>query len=259
MPLQKSMDEDTNRLVSTLGLVPSLGAAGLLAFSVLYDFFFFRQLGLSFTEVPTELSDHFRSAFLWAPIVGTIFLAATIYVAVTPGASAPGGALLKRNWPTKLSVAVVTIAFLIPILLGTTSQVVLSFCMMGLGFTAARVLSNASLTSRQRLLASVLGLFVLVALWVVEMGSREGERMFQQSKARWLLTVKATDDITSDIRALGVRRLGAIALVVTEKGTVLVLPGDRVQRASLIEPLTDIGPRQSLLCRIHQPLCRVSP
>ena len=41
----------------------------LLVLSVVYDFTYLSALNLSFSQIPTTISDHIRSALLWAPLL----------------------------------------------------------------------------------------------------------------------------------------------------------------------------------------------
>ena len=61
-------------LISLLGVV-------ILCASVIHDYWFFRILGTSFSEMPTTLSDHFRSSLNWISVVIIIvFLFSTVEV-----------------------------------------------------------------------------------------------------------------------------------------------------------------------------------
>jgi hypothetical protein len=58
----------TASLIEDLPKRLSLIATCMLVVSIGYDYFFFLALGLSLSDVPTTLSDHARSAVLWAPV-----------------------------------------------------------------------------------------------------------------------------------------------------------------------------------------------
>lgn len=49
-----------------------------VALSVLFDCGYLAALELTFSEVPTSLSDHTRSAILWLPLVGSVFPLAVV-------------------------------------------------------------------------------------------------------------------------------------------------------------------------------------
>ncbi|RYY75619.1 MAG: hypothetical protein EOO52_09550 [Gammaproteobacteria bacterium] len=49
------------------GLLPLIAAISLVV-SVSYDFGFFMRVGVPFSQLPTELSDHARSVLFWAPL-----------------------------------------------------------------------------------------------------------------------------------------------------------------------------------------------
>jgi hypothetical protein len=66
--------------------IPSLlgitSAMALIA-SVIYDWGYLKYLGVTFSEVPTTLSDHLRSTILWAPWGGLLVLAGLGIEAIT--------------------------------------------------------------------------------------------------------------------------------------------------------------------------------
>jgi hypothetical protein len=57
----------------------SLIGGALLLLSVFYDFSFLTALHLHFSEVPTTISDHIRSAIVWVPQVGGMVLLFFLY------------------------------------------------------------------------------------------------------------------------------------------------------------------------------------
>jgi hypothetical protein len=60
------MDSILERAGKSLGL----GTALLLMVSVAFDCGYLRAIGLSFVSVPTSLTDHVRTAIIWAPVMG---------------------------------------------------------------------------------------------------------------------------------------------------------------------------------------------
>jgi len=65
--------------VEQLGTLIGLTSGALLILSVFYDFSFLLALDLTFEDVPTTISDHVRSAIVWAPRVGGMMLAFYMY------------------------------------------------------------------------------------------------------------------------------------------------------------------------------------
>lgn len=68
MPIADSADKHLDRLSKTVGI----GAALAFVFSVVYDWAYLEALGLSFSAVPTSISDHVRTGLLWLPLVCTM-------------------------------------------------------------------------------------------------------------------------------------------------------------------------------------------
>lgn len=61
----------------------ALVATLCMALSVLFDWGYLAGLGLTFSEVPTSLSDHTRSAVLWLPLVVSVFPLAVVVTLFT--------------------------------------------------------------------------------------------------------------------------------------------------------------------------------
>ena len=69
-----SNNRETPFMWATLAGSLPLFAAGLPVVSVAYDYAFFLALGLTLDELPSSLSEHVRSAVIWAPNVSVAFI-----------------------------------------------------------------------------------------------------------------------------------------------------------------------------------------
>jgi hypothetical protein len=57
-----------NNLLNHIAQVAGLSASVSLVCSVIYNFAFFKALGISFSEIPLTINDHVTSTFVWLPI-----------------------------------------------------------------------------------------------------------------------------------------------------------------------------------------------
>lgn len=73
------MTESSPLTIKTLAEGVALIVAIGFIVSVIYDWGFFRALGLDFAYLPTTTADHFRSGLLWfPPLLGAVFVYAAI-------------------------------------------------------------------------------------------------------------------------------------------------------------------------------------
>jgi len=69
--------------IDSSGKAVGVIAAASLASSIVYDWGFYYALNLSFSELPTSLTDHIRSSLVWAPVVAFTAFLVTIYELLT--------------------------------------------------------------------------------------------------------------------------------------------------------------------------------
>lgn len=80
--------EDNNSKSSHIFLdavvkLSGVAASMALLLSVIYDFGFFKSLDITFSDVPTSISDHFRSGLIWFPVLFFGVVGATIFELIT--------------------------------------------------------------------------------------------------------------------------------------------------------------------------------
>ncbi|WP_396432955.1 hypothetical protein [Limnohabitans sp.] len=61
-----------------------IASAALLVMSVVHDYFYLQALGLEFSELPTTISDHLRSAIVWLPGLGIAMAVGFLFGATGP-------------------------------------------------------------------------------------------------------------------------------------------------------------------------------
>jgi len=71
-------EREEKPIVESIVSVMTLLAMLVLPCSVVFDWAYFSRLGLNMSQVPTSLSDHARSAVIWAPAFGFALLGAVL-------------------------------------------------------------------------------------------------------------------------------------------------------------------------------------
>ncbi|WP_162600930.1 hypothetical protein [Paraburkholderia sp. C35] len=64
--MTKTIPEKSS-LLDLLGKLAALASSGIVIASLSYDWGFFHAINLSFSDLPTSVTDHIRSALDWAP------------------------------------------------------------------------------------------------------------------------------------------------------------------------------------------------
>lgn len=229
----------------------ALSLLSLFASSI-YDYAFLRALGLDFGQISTSISDHVRTAMIWAPSMALVY-GASVFLGVAVGAQSmfdqwKPGPLVHTLVRAVVAVWLVTI-FLLASPLVAIAFLVMSVALMVLLWPASVGTIFQMIGQRKSILISVtiaLVGFVFIRGWLA------GERM-----------LAAEPDITVEwkvgegVRSLsvrGVRWFGSSLLVVRDDYQVDSLQGDQIRRIGF-------GPEDptramSMLCYLKfVPLC----
>ncbi len=75
--------EEWSSVVALAATASTVAASAALVGSVLHDWVYFGRLGLRFSEVPTSLVDHARTALLWLPPLGIGMALFSVYELLT--------------------------------------------------------------------------------------------------------------------------------------------------------------------------------
>jgi hypothetical protein len=234
--------------IEALGKLLGLMTGALLVLSVGYDYGYLSSIDVTFAAVPTTISDHIRTAIVWAPANGVGiafgFLFGTIGDFQPPPANTRAGKQFR--WPFVLAILVpISILFL---MISTVFQALLIGALLlawlGLIFRGSSALN------------AVFGRGVVGALFMVPpllfsttfAGSLQGPLLFSGSD-RYSATIKV-DSAMVELKDVGVRRFGSFALL-GERGRKLhIVPDSAIVRVEKVS--TESKP---LSCRVWARLC----
>jgi hypothetical protein len=255
---------DSHRLLSSLEGAgkATAGISGiLLIFSVFYDYNYLLALGLSFSDIPTTIADHVRSAIVWLPrlvldicstAIFLIFLR-TVGLDLTPrlhlnnenGAEAE---LPEQRGEGQTPVFGRVTLILLRAMIGVIwIGIVIGAIILGLNdlsklYAAFIVIWSGAilLTGLNRIKASMVtaGLapyfwpILLVPLYLAYVGARgylEGsELMMLTSHGRQISLVQQNGDKIRTCKVLGMRRFGDTVILVGRGNGVAVMPAERI-------------------------------
>lgn len=226
-------------------LVALLGTAFMLL-SVFYDFSFLTALGLRFSDVPTTISDHVRSAIVWAPTIvvfGGLGVVLGIWESEGQKSETSGQ---RKNWFERnqgrllilVAVAAVAMHF------GGAAWYYFAFIPLWLevlGPSLARKWTvSASPVKNWLALGVVPALFGAIGGY----GYIDGDLLLRADTPRWEVTLKSEKGPETN-RYLGIRRFSSVAVLVDTNRKVSVVQSDLIQQVGSLGDNT----YESLACR----------
>lgn len=241
-------------LISLAGTITPtiIGASFLL--SICYDYFFLSTLGLSFSDIPSQISDHIRSAILWMPsIAGVISIAISILFGALIGGKKESHyntpkiqAVEDRAWRTiPILLLFAAIVFLpedikkptiIPII------IIISFLYSGNNYFFRSEIEKYSMYLA----------FITVSVMLVSIAAnRDAKEILLTQKHALLITTKVNDTV-SEIEANGIRRFSEFSIIVDENRQVIILPKDAILSTKNIKPVVI---QESYACEYLKIMC----
>ena len=243
------------RLDGASKLVALLGTA-FLSLSVFYDFSFLSAIGLTFGDVPTTISDHVRSAIVWAPSIIVFGGMGAAWGAWESADRRPGSVGKTRNWLERnqgraiMVLAVATIAMQF----GGAAWFYFAFVGLWLEFfgppVARKWVVSSSATTNWLVVGIVPALFAAIGGY----GYVEGDLLLRASDPRWEVTFKSEKG-TETKRYLGLRRFSSASVLVDTERRVSVVQSDLIQQVSSLRD----GTHESLVCRWLGQNCLAPP
>lgn len=253
-------------LAEQMGKAVAVIASLLLVVSVFFDYSFLLAVGLSFDEIPSSLSEHVRSAILWAPkllLTAFGFFVYELFLRRVEGGKSEEE--LIANSPTPrftrafrksgdLVVPVVgTLAALVgPFLSNDLQWAYLLFVLLW-GFLALSVVYHPRLGASLSGLRARLFVILPILLSMVGLhGYQSGTRMLTTATPKWEMVLRVGSTTTKQT-LLGIRRFGGFAIVVDQSKLVSVIPNDTIASVKNLA-----SPAQSELnaCRWFGVLCQ---
>lgn len=201
-------------------------------------------LGLRFSEVPTTITDHIRSAIVWVPHVGGMALLFFIYELamrrveggktedeIIASSSNPKFTKAFRASADALIPIIGLIAIAIWLFLGTSySGLYLAFIMLW-GFLSVSVVNHARMGHRFNRATS--RLFIITPIFAAIIGSfgyTEGERLLSAKDANWEIAIE-DGDRRIIYQVAGVRRFDSVVIAVDMQKQVWLYPAASVVSA----------------------------
>lgn len=249
---------------SLVGLLP-LFAAILLVASVAYDYAYLLALGLTLDEIPSSLSEHVRSAVVWAPKVSIAFI---LYVVVELAlrrvegdrteeeliASSPTPRFtraFRRSGDAAIWIGSAIAAVLGPFFSTDSGWVFFSF-MVFWGSLTFSVLGHSRMSTKFDSLPKRLLLVAPILICIVCMqGHAAGASLKKAETPSWEAMIKLGDE-TKAHSLLGIRRFTTFAITVTADRRVWLLPNEAILsvRAMKVQDISTLN-----ACRWWQVLC----
>lgn len=231
----------------------------LLVVSVAYDFFFFAALNLSLDEIPTVITDHVRSALVWAPqliLISFVVLLYHLFMRRVEGGRTEQELIDSSNHPRlvkysrKATAPVFGLAlslFVLQILkIEKYFQLIFLILTVVWGFLASSIVNH----SRMGAVFTKVGgfaflMFPLLLLIVGLNGYQAGIKIIEQKKPRWEVRLREGESFTT-IELLGLRRFGSFTVFVEKNRLVRTVSNDSIASLILLESPYQQKP---VLCR----------
>jgi hypothetical protein len=216
-------------------------ASLLLVVSVFFDYSFLLAIGLSFDEIPSSLSEHVRSAILWAPKLLLTALALFMYelfLRRVEGGKSEEELIASSPTPRftrvfrKSGDLVIPVVASLVVLVGTFLSTDLRWAY--LLFVLLWVFLALSVINHPHLGASLFGLrarlFVILPTLLSMVGLhgyQSGARMLTTATPKWEMVLR-DGSTTTKYTLSGIRRFGGFAIVVDQAKLVSVIPNDTI-------------------------------
>lgn len=242
-------------------LIPVTGV-GVLLLSIIYDYSFFKSIGLGFSTVSTTLEDHVRSSIVWAPVV---LLNAALYTVSAYSSNAAiahdhiaqldnieNSSILRTLHALHVFFLVVLIVMMWGVLFGIGVSVILNFLYtvpIGIGlFMLFLSKTGVGFTYLQKM---ALMLAIIVVCTAAVNGYRSGTSL-KLSKRIW--EVEFTSDDRENLSIIGLRQFSKEVIMVHPNGIIELIPRPQIKSISYRINLIN---RQRNICKWFGVYCRV--
>lgn len=234
--------------IETLGKLLGLMTGALLVLSVGYDYGYLSSINLTFAAVPTTITDHVRTAIVWAPATGVGialgFLIGTIEDFRPPPADTRAG----RHIRWFFILAYVVPMSLLMLMVSTIFQALLfgalALAMVGIIFRGSSALNDML----GRGTAGALFMLPPLLFSTTFAGSVQGPLLFS-GKDRFSATIKVDSSLV-ELKDVGVRRFGSFAPFGEKNRTLHVVPESAIVRVQ-----TESADSKTLRCYVWSRLC----
>jgi hypothetical protein len=214
--------------IETLGKLLGLLTGALLVLSVGYDYGYLSSIDLTFAAVPTTITDHVRTAIVWAPASGVGIALGFLFGTIGDFRPPPADTRAGRQIRWFFVLAYVVPLSLLMLMISTVFQGVL---FGALALTLVGLILRGSPALNDTLGRGAAGALLMVPPLLFSTtfaGSLQGPLIFSGSD-RFSATIKVDSSLV-ELKDVGVRRFGSFALFGEKNRTLHVVPESAVVR-----------------------------
>lgn len=203
----------------------------ILATSIIYDSAYLFALGLSFTDIPSSISEHVRSAILWSPIVFILlFFINTLYMAdIFEIKNIPEEKTSRNNKLIYLIILIVVVA-----ITGYQSFYLdnKQYTFIGLIFIWAILLMQFLDRRKEKKLKTTPLVILLLCLPIFLgltgcVGYYYGDKLIENKTIKWEYTIKKEDKEVA-FGVLGQRRFTEFTIAIVKDGKIIIIPNSNI-------------------------------
>lgn len=234
--------------IETLGKLLGLMTGALLVLSVGYDYGYLSSIGLTFAAVPTTITDHVRTAIVWAPANGVGIALGFLFGTIGDFRPPPTDTRAGRQVRWFFVLAYVVPMSLLMLMISTVFQALL-FGLLALALVGMILRGSSALNDMLgRGAAGALFMLPPLLFSTTFAGSLQGPLLFSGND-RFSATIKVDSSLV-ELNDVGVRRFGSFALFGEKNRTLHVVPESAIVRVQ-----KESADQKALRCYVWSKLC----
>lgn len=218
--------------VENLAKLAPIFTAGILATSVIYDSSYLLALGLSIADIPTSVSEHLRSALIWAPIVFLFLLTVfglIIYSETTLKFKQKNITEYKKSSKKTMIINLFIVITLTCEAFYNSNYQNLFIVFMFVWFLLIVkydefMLKNGNDLNIQIKFIFIMPIFLSAVAWI---GYSLGDRMLKNSKPAWEYSIKKNEK-EIPLNVYSQRRFADFTIAVTESRKILIISNNSI-------------------------------
>lgn len=215
----------------------AVSASASLSLSVFYDYCFLQSLDLNFGDVSTTISDHVRSAIVWAPpvLVSLGIWAAVFFFNVRLDEASTGDSPRWLPRPAKVYAGIALIGLGL-----STIEAFISGLPEAYGFPLASLLWVSLywfVAPKSLSVIAQLAIFIIPAVFIAigASGFASGSAMLRAKDPHWALVLKEiAPTVASPRLVFGMRRFASNTVVIGANHQVMVVASELIVEAKAI-------------------------
>jgi len=251
------VDKGNNKKIwaSIAQLVTPVSALSLLV-SVIYDWGYLSGIGLSFSDVPTTIADHIRTALVWAPMTISGLLLGVVLFVLSPGSKETEEKSVSafKRYRDKLVILICTSVVLAYFLWGdiVAGPMILAVALLSSRLVAKHI--NHPLFAGLSIEAKVLIITIIPLVFALHFaGSSKGAEQLHRSPET-MMRFSSSD--LPEKRVSVLRYLDRGVLVASKEETVMFVRWEQIE--SIEQPASG-RLRRNKMCRWFRIGCDLTP